>query len=955
MDHPALLSALKHSITYTWCGCLLLSVATVHAAAPTNNGQSGYINMPNASVETDGAFSVGYSYDRPYGTAWVSSTLLPFLQVGGRYVSISGIPGFSNVPGEYGSEYGRFKDKVLDAKLRLWQEGSWMPALAVGQTDLLGTNLFKGQYVVATKTFGAARNIEASVGYGNKRPDGVFGGVRWTSLSAPNWSMVAEYDANDYTRDFSADRTTAGQRRSGAVLGLEYRWGWLGAQVARHRDHFSANVYASIPLAQREFIPKFAEPGPYKPAVAPLRVTAAAWQSEPAHAEALVAALAAQDFKNIRVALDGGTLRLVLTNARISEMGRAVGRASRTALAHAPLGTRAIHVTYTRVEQPLATYELRSIDALSDYLGGLGTRERFLQTVQLRYAHDGDQLDGEASIFDGLDERSGMGVFAGRDGEAIQVSAEDREDNRFKLSPKVNFFFNDPSGALRYEVAASANYDKRLAKGLYFNSTLRLNLFENITGVTQPSNSQLPHVRSDIAEYKRGGKFKLNRMLISQYFNPSQQVYARVSGGLYEEMFRGVGGQVLYLPNDARWAADVSVDALEQRGVKGWFDSRDYRTVTGFGSLHYRLPLGMYVSARAGRFLAKDEGVRVEFKRRFRSGVEVGAWYSKTNGKDTTGPGTVANPYNDKGVYLSIPLRSMLPTDSQAIANFGLSPWTRDVGQMVLSPGDLYGIMEQPRRDLHSFDGMGDFGERADERNLPAVVKPDAPLENPWPRFRMRLEQTGESSPPLSHWVRGAGLAGGAVLASALLDKPVDRYVKRHENSRANNTWGNFGKNMPLALIATSGVAVAMGDERMQNMGIVSLQSVAAAVGVTMVGKRVIGRARPEEERGSWARAESRSDSALPSGHSAAAFAAVTPFAQEYDAPWLYGVAAVSSMGRVASRKHWVSDTVAGGLIGYTIGTLLWQGQRDMVSEKGSRLSIVPGNKELTVAWQKTY
>ncbi|UUZ52993.1 hypothetical protein LP419_28600 [Massilia sp. H-1] len=103
---------------------------------------------------------------------------------------------------------------------------------------------------------------------------------------------------------------------------MEYRWGWLGAQVARHRDHFSANLYASIPLSEREFIPKIAEPAPYRPANPPPRVSGAEWQQDQVHAARLVAALGRQDFKNIRVAYEGGTLRLVLSNSRIAEMGR---------------------------------------------------------------------------------------------------------------------------------------------------------------------------------------------------------------------------------------------------------------------------------------------------------------------------------------------------------------------------------------------------------------------------------------------------------------------------------------------------------------------------------------------------------------------------------------------------------------------------------------------------------
>jgi len=909
--------------------------------------------MPNALVEPDGSFSFGYASDNPYGNLWATATVLPFLQVTGRYVSVSNIAPFRK--GIDGTGYGKYKDKVVDFKLRAVKESTWIPAIAIGATDLQGTELFKGQYVVATKTFGNAKNFEASIGYGFQRPSGVFAGARWYPHDLPGWAVVAEYDANDYSKDYRAAETGANTRRGGPSVGLEYRWGWLGAQVARSRDQFSANAYISIPFSQREFIPKIFEPAPFQSKDAPAPVTAAEWQASPAHGAALVQALVKQDYKNIRVELDRGILKLTLTNNRISNTGRAVGRATRTALAFAPQGTRGIHVTYTRLEQPIVTYEFFDLKRLTDYFTGLVDRTAFLQTVLVRYATPADRIGDEQGMLVALKEDDGLSVQTGRDGNIVQLSSEDRESNRFKVVPKFGFFFNDPSGALRYEVAAAANYDKRLREGLYFNGALRASIFENISGVTQESNSLLPHVRTDIAAYKRGGRFKLNKAMLNQYLQPAERVYARLSGGFYEEMYRGVGGQILYLPKDSRWATDLTLDALQQRGYEGWFGKRDYKTVTALGAMHYRLPYDVTVTARVGRFLARDTGTRLEFKRRFQSGIEVGAWYSYTNGKDITSPGSLANPYRDKGVFLSIPLNSMLPMDTQANAGIAISPWTRDVGQMVASPGDLYDMLEQPWRDLNQVDGLGNFAERADEQKLAAVNPPVAGMPSPWPAFRMRVEQSVSSSPTLPQWARGTAVAGGAVLASALLDKPADRFVKDHAASTVLHKWGNAGKVMPVALVGAAGAAIAFGDERLQNIGIISLQAVAASVAVSVGTKYVVGRARPGEELGPWSQVGSqgkRSDASFPSGHAAVAFAAVTPFAQEYDAPWLYGVAALGAAGRVANRQHFVSDVVAGSVVGYVMGSWLWQSQRD---QKRSSFSIMPGPKQISVAWQTTY
>jgi membrane-associated phospholipid phosphatase len=909
--------------------------------------------MPNAVVENDGTLTAGYSYDSPYAVGWVSVTAVPFLQVTGRYVAINGTRDFANVTDPNWKGYGRYKDKVADVKLQLVPETMFTPSLAVGATDVLGTKLFRSQYLVASKSFGSARNLEASVGYGSGRVRGGFAGVRWHPLNMPGWSLVAEHDATDYRNDYDADSTGAGDHKPGASIAVEYRWGWLGAQLARHRDHFSANAYISIPFSEREFIPKFYEPPPFQPKDGPPQVSSEAWQNDSHHGANLVQALVKQDFRNVRVMLDDGTLKLTLTNSRISNIGRAIGRATRTALAFAPAGARAIQITYTRLEQPIATYEFTDLQRLTDYFTGLVDRENFLQTVVVRYAKPADRVDDDGpAMLAAIKDDGSVGLKVGHDGDIVKVASEDREANRFKVAPKLSFFFNDPSGALRYEVWAAINYDKRLAQGLYLNSNLKLTLSENVSGVTQPSNSLLPHVRTDIAEYKRGGKFKLNRLLVNKYITPSERVFVRMSGGFYEEMYRGIGGQALYLPKASQWAADLSVDAVQQRGYKGWLDKRDYKTVTALAALHYRLPYDITATARAGRFLARDDGVRMEFKRRFPSGVEIGAWYTKTNGKDITSPGTPSNPYNDKGIFLSIPLNIMLPVDTQTAAGVGLSPWTRDVGQMVASPGDLYDMVEQPRRDMTSYDGLGNFAERADEQNLAAVNPPVRGVPNPWPLFRLRVEQSASTLPTLPQWVRGTAAATGAVALGALLDKPVDRFMKKHQDASLVRAWGNVGKAMPVALAGAAVGAVAFGDARMQNMGLISLESIAGTAALSIGAKHVIGRARPTEEQGPWSRTADKSNASFPSNHAAVAFAAVTPFAQEYDAPWLYGLAAASSMGRVANRQHWVSDVVGGSVLGYAVGSWLWKAQRDNTR---SQFAIAPGLKEISVAWKGSY
>jgi len=74
-----------------------------------------------------------------------------------------------------------------------------------------------------------------------------------------------------------------------------------------------------------------------------------------------------------------------------------------------------------------------------------------------------------------------------------------------------------------------------------------------------------------------------------------------------------------------------------------------------------------------------------------------------------------------------------------------------------------------------------------------------------------------------------------------------------------------------------------------------------------------------------------------------------TPIAQHYDAPWLYGVAALVNVGRVADHKHWLSDTVAGSVLGYVVGD--WFGRR-AGDGSGASVMLVPHGVVVSTAFR---
>jgi hypothetical protein len=669
----------------------MAAVTDLHAE-PGTTGQTGLVHMPSARIEDEGTLRIGFSDADPYFATWSSVSMFPWLELSARYTRIDNVPGFEN-----NTDYGDFKDKAFDAKLRLLPESEFLPQVSIGTQDFTGTRLFKASYLALNKRFG---DVDVTLGYGIDRIAGGFGGLRYRPSWHPNLGMVFEYDANDYRSDFRAVDSGASQRDGGATYALEYKYGWIGTQLSYQRGEVGANLYVSIPLMRREFIPKLEEPKPYSEVVA--QPTLSAWRWEARHAVRLARALDEQGFKNVHFALDGAALEASLTHTRIRLMGRAVGRAARTMLLQGPSDAQEIRITYTLNDLAILTYRFRDLAALREYFDGKVSGEALVETVDVTFAspeYASRFKDDAVLLFDRDAPEPPVQVLYGEDGHAVSLRREDRFLSSLYVIPfKMQFFFNDPSGAFHYDTYSLLNYSQHVGKGWFVNGSARLTLFEDVSDVTQESNSLLPHVRSDVAVYRReADRVTLNTLLLNKYAHLAERTYARWSAGYYEDMFAGTGGQVLYLPAQSDWSFDFSVDWLKQRDPTKSVGFRDYSVVTALGGIHHRFPsVGLTTTARVGRFLAKDEGVRLEAKRMFRSGVEVGAWYAVTNGDDITGPGSPGNPYRDKGIFISIPLASMLTKDTQQRASLAIVDFTRDVGQMVESPGDLYRLVERP-------------------------------------------------------------------------------------------------------------------------------------------------------------------------------------------------------------------------------------------------------------------
>ncbi len=203
------------------------------------------------------------------------------------------------------------------------------------------------------------------------------------------------------------------------------------------------------------------------------------------------------------------------------------------------------------------------------------------------------------------------------------------------------------------------------------------------------------------------------------------------------------------------------------------------------------------------------------------------------------------------------------------------------------------------------------------------------------------------------NWAQAGALGAGAILASSALDKRAFQFAKDHQTNRWVTNGTKVGNALPwVGLAGAALLALDGSDPKRSRTGFAAAEAGMSALLLTTGLKFAVGRARPEDGLGNHSFqsfSSGNNNSAFPSRHSALAWAVATPFALEYDAPWLYGVAALTNMARVGSREHWVSDTVAGSLIGYGLGRIFWESSKSN-GKNDPRISVSPGG--INVAWK---
>lgn len=662
---------------------LIVGLAAGVAAAEVEPSQSdwgtvGLLQVPGARMRPDGTLAAGLT---------VLGGLHRHLTVGAQLA-----PGLEVVAREtvYPNPYG-LSAPGLDAKLRLLDEGEWWPALAVGGRDLTGAGpvlpgkgRFAGEYLVATRRWWDL-DLTLGVGWGALGEAGhlrnplrlfgrhfrrdrdpaawetaagprswfagdriaLFGGVEWQT-PVPDLSLKLEYSGDRFRAQHQEE--TAFRAGSGVSAGLSYRpspWIDLGVGVEQGRR-------VMLRLTGRLDPGEAGRRPPDPPeAVGPRPSPEAA---QPAQGILLVARVRGLPARSIQVEGRRAVLWLDPAGDAAAPLAGEVGRAARLLADLAPAEVEDLTIVTGSTGLPvLATTILRS--DLERAARRRGSAEEIWRTTRTGHPH------GEPP---GWPARFDLSLHPGGEASLSEVG-----------NPLVLRGYTD--ARLRLEPW----------RGVVLGAGLRVNMGSNSGTLDSYALPAAEPVRSDLPLYTVP-LLGLEHLYAAWLASPAPGWTARLSAGHFEEMFGGYGGELLYQPLEARWAAGLDLNQVWKRPA-----GEPYRIaagggrLTGHASLYLEAPGAERAAIlRVGRYLGGDWGATAEMERRFDGGWRLSGRITWTEGPDRGQ--TRLGGRLDYGLSLVVPLApsGLLPVGGateMAVRSLG-----RDAGQRLRQPLALY-------------------------------------------------------------------------------------------------------------------------------------------------------------------------------------------------------------------------------------------------------------------------
>jgi hypothetical protein len=694
-----------------------------HFSEPTysNYGTIGLIQMPSARMHPGGTVGFTWTHAEPYLRGSIMGHPFDWFEASYQYTDVNNWL-YSDSPEFSGKQ--SYKDKSFDAKLRLIKERDLIPQIAVGFRDFGGSALFAGEYIVASKLIG---NIDFTLGLG-------FGTLSNKNVSNPLAKIDSRF--NSRNRSIIAD-TQGGEVNYGKFFGGEQAGIFGGVEIflpklngTRLKIEYDSTNYSSyedggegyLPVAQdKRFNYSFVFPVTknFHLKLGYIRNNTLSFGfSIAGNYSSRGSSLISKTDPPAKI--ENAEVYRKIVNAEKAEFlyksSLQLLRDNKIYLQTANVDKNVYEITFSQSKYLNNAQALGRLTGILDQISPDVIDKFSLVTInadQSMFAVDipraGYQLYKSAQKTDALLEEV----------EIYKPDPKQHLDHDFrpatklpqflyKISPAIRSQIGGPDGFYFGDLSLSIHSELLIRKNFNILGVASVGLINNFDELKLASDSILPHVRTDIVSYlKESDKSHITRLQANYFANPFKSIYTKISAGIFEPMFAGYGGEVLFKPFNQSFGIGAEIWHVKQRAYRQLFSFRDYETVTGHMNFYYREPKSRILfHLRGGRYLAEDSGFTFNVSRDFKSGLNMGVFFSLTDiSKEEFGEGSF-----DKGFFFNLPIQLFFQEYSRGQTGFGLRPLTRDGAQFLVHSQNLWSTTYQASREqiVSEWDGFYD-------------------------------------------------------------------------------------------------------------------------------------------------------------------------------------------------------------------------------------------------------
>ena len=670
----------------------LTLVATIFSVSSlaSDFGVTGLIDIPTARMSADGTLTTTAAIQSRTKSYAITYQATPWLEGTFRYT------GFNRNIYSY--------DRNYEAKIRLWEEQEYLPQVAIGIRDLVGTGVWGSEYVVASKVvgdfdftlgmgwgrlagngdinnpliqlsdrfstretdFGLGGELSSGAFFSGKKA-GFFGGAAYQFDSLPV-SLMLEYNPDQY--DFAFKR---GGLRPKSPWTAAVKWQALpGVSLSLSRQHeqeWGIELSAALDtksLTPRRPAPMFRSSLDMAPQDLPPQLNPQDWY------DTLLYDVERSGLLLLEASIErsSSTAILVMGNNQYPVWADAIAKMAALADLHLPSSVNTFNIVAEEAGHRVQTIQMRR--------------------PSLAYGQNKQLVERQISVLPGrnLDSPQRKTDFVQK-----KVFFDVGLGNRFQLF--------DPDDPARYQFYTKVGVSLALPKSWTLTGAYGFDITNNFDESNRAnSDSVLPHVRTDVVRYLTEGDTGLDSLFFEKRGSAYKGLHYRVFGGVLEEMYSGVGGEVLYQPFQSRLAYGLSANWVRQRAYDKSFKHLDYQTTTAFASVYWASPFyNVDIAVHAGKYLAKDVGATLEVRRTFNNGWMVGLWATMTDvSAEDFGEGSF-----DKGMFVKIPFDGLFGRNTRGAYGARVRPIQRDGGQRLEDfSGNIWWDIRGARYDAFS-------------------------------------------------------------------------------------------------------------------------------------------------------------------------------------------------------------------------------------------------------------